>query len=81
MENVQLLFPLAVIYTFVSDDVVCGMLFWEERGLSLLEGKGEVVLAGLAVSHQVARLFAQPEQRLGVCPADGSMVPAASGCQ
>jgi hypothetical protein len=26
-----------------------------------LEGEGEVILAGLAVAHQVAGLFAQPE--------------------
>lgn len=46
--------------------------------LCLLEGQGEVVLAGLAVPHQVARLFAQPQQGLGVSPADGSVVPAAA---
>lgn len=44
--------------------------------MSLLEGEGVVVLAGLAVSHQVARLLAQPEQRLRICPADRSVVPA-----
>lgn len=44
--------------------------------LCLLEGQGEVVLAGLAVPHQVTRLFAQPEQGLGVSAADGSVVPA-----
>lgn len=43
---------------------------------SLLEGEGVVVLAGLAVSHQVAGLFAQPEQRLCIRPADRSVVPA-----
>lgn len=41
-----------------------------------LEGEREVVLAGLTVAHQVAGLFAEPEQVLGVCSADGSMVPA-----
>lgn len=44
--------------------------------LCLLEGQGEVVLAGLTVPHQVARLFAQPEQGLRVSAADGSVVPA-----
>lgn len=44
--------------------------------MSLLEGEGVVILAGLAVSHQVARLLAQPEQRLRICPADRSVVPA-----
>lgn len=44
--------------------------------LSLLKGEGVVVLAGLAVSHQVAGLLTQPEQRLGICSADRSMVPA-----
>lgn len=42
-----------------------------------LQGEGEVVLAGLAVAHQVARLLAEPQQRLGVRPADGPVVPAA----
>lgn len=46
--------------------------------LSLLEGEGVVVLAGLAVSDQVACLFAQPEQGLCVCPTDGAVVPAAA---
>jgi len=41
-----------------------------------LQGEGEVVLAGLAVAHQVAGLLAEPQQRLCVCPADGPMVPA-----
>lgn len=49
-----------------------------------LQGEGEVVLAGLAVAHQVAGLLAQPQQRLRICPADGSVVPAAgrrgTGC-
>lgn len=41
-----------------------------------LEGEREVILAGLTVAHQVAGLFAQPEQVLGICSADGPMVPA-----
>ena len=44
--------------------------------MSLLKGEGVVVLAGLAVSHQVAGLLTQPEQRLCICSADCSMVPA-----
>lgn len=44
--------------------------------LFLLEGERVVILAGLAVSHQVAGLLTQPEQGLCVCSADGSMVPA-----
>lgn len=44
---------------------------------SLLEGEGVVVLAGLAVPHQVAGLLTQPEKRLSICPTDRSMVPAA----
>lgn len=42
-----------------------------------LQGEGEVVLAGLAVAHQVARLLAEPQQRLCIRPADGPVVPAA----
>lgn len=45
------------------------------EALAALKGEGVVVLAGLAVSHKVAGLFTQPEQRLCVCSADGSMVP------
>lgn len=41
-----------------------------------LEGQGEVILAGLTVAHQVAGLFAEPEQVLGICSTDGPMVPA-----
>lgn len=41
-----------------------------------LEGQGEVVLAGLTVAHQIAGLFAQPEQVLGICSADGPVIPA-----
>lgn len=41
-----------------------------------LQGEGEVVLAGLAVAHQVTGLLAQPQQRLRVRPADGPVVPA-----
>lgn len=41
-----------------------------------LEGQGEVILAGLTVAHQVAGLFAQPEQVLGVGSADGPVIPA-----
>lgn len=44
---------------------------------SLLEGEGVVVLAGLAVPHQVAGLLTQPEQRLSIRPTDRSVVPAA----
>ena len=44
---------------------------------ALLKGEGVVVLAGLAVSHQVAGLLTEPEQRLCICPADRAMVPAA----
>lgn len=44
-----------------------------------LQGEGEVVLAGLAVAHQVAGLLAEPQQRLCVRPADGPMIPAAGG--
>lgn len=43
---------------------------------ALLEGQGEVVLAGLAVPDKVAGLFAQSQQGLCVYPADCSMVPA-----
>lgn len=50
---------------------------WGKNSIFLLEGEGVVILAGLAVSDQVASLFAQPEQRLGIRPADGAMVPAA----
>lgn len=46
------------------------------RVLFLLKGEGVVILAGLAVSHQVTGLLTEPEQRLGICSADGSMVPA-----
>lgn len=42
----------------------------------LLKGKRVVVLAGLTVSHKVAGLLTQPEQRLCICSADRSMVPA-----
>lgn len=41
-----------------------------------LEGQGEIVLAGLAVAHQVAGLFARPEHVLGICSTDGPVVPA-----
>jgi hypothetical protein len=41
-----------------------------------LEGEREVIFAGLTVAHQVAGLFAQPEQVLGICSADGPVVPA-----
>lgn len=52
---------------------------WEKQNvLSLLEGEGVVVLAGLAVSDQVASLFAQPEQGLCIRPADRAVVPAAA---
>lgn len=51
-------------------------LYLRKKRVVLLEGEGVVVLAGLAVSHQVARLLAQPEQRLCICPADRSVVPA-----
>lgn len=44
-----------------------------------LQGEGEVVLAGLAVAHQVTGLLAEPQQRLRVRPADGPVVPAAGG--
>lgn len=44
----------------------------------LLKGKGVVVLAGLTVSHKVAGLLTQPEQRLCICSADRSVVPAIS---
>lgn len=44
-----------------------------------LQGEGEVVLAGLAVAHQVAGLLAQPQQCLRIRPADGPVVPAAGG--
>lgn len=44
-----------------------------------LQGEGEVILAGLAVAHQVAGLLAQPQQRLCVRPADGPVVPAGDG--
>ena len=44
-----------------------------------LQGEGEVILAGLAVAHQVAGLLAQPQQRLRVRPADGPVVPAGGG--
>lgn len=64
MEKSQLL-------SFVSE----AYHLWK-NGLSLLEGQGVVVLAGLTVSHQVAGLFAQPEQRLCICPANRSVVPA-----
>ena len=53
------------------------IVFLGKESASLLEGEGVVVLAGLAVPHQVAGLLTQPEQRLCVCPADRSMVPAA----
>ena len=42
----------------------------------LLEGEGVIVLAGLAVPHQVAGLLTQPEQSLSIGPADRSVVPA-----
>lgn len=45
------------------------------EALAALKGEGVVVLARLAVSHQVASLLTQPEQRLCICPADRSMVP------
>lgn len=41
-----------------------------------LEGQGEIILAGLTVAHQVAGLFAQAEQVLGICSTDGPVVPA-----
>lgn len=41
-----------------------------------LEREREVILAGLTVAHQVAGLFAEPEQVLGICSADGPVVPA-----
>lgn len=50
----------------------------KQNALSLLEGEGVVVLAGLAVPDQVASLFAQPEQGLCICPADRAVVPAAA---
>ncbi len=42
----------------------------------LLEREREVVLTGLAVPHQVTGFFTQAQQSLGVCPADGSVIPA-----
>lgn len=45
------------------------------EALAALKGEGVVILAGLAVSHQVAGLLTQPEQRLCICSADRSMVP------
>lgn len=45
------------------------------EALAALKGEGVVILAGLAVSHKVAGFLAQPEQRLCVCSADGSVVP------
>lgn len=42
----------------------------------LLEREGEVILTGLTVSHQVTGLFTQPQQRLGVSPANRSVIPA-----
>lgn len=45
--------------------------------LFLLEGEGVVILAGLAVPHQVAGFLTQPEKRLCVCSTDRSVVPAA----
>lgn len=53
--------------------LACGV----KNSVFLLEGEGVVILASLAVSDQVACLFAQPEQRLRIRPADGAMVPAA----
>lgn len=41
-----------------------------------LEREREVILAGLTVAHQVAGLFAQPEQVLRIGSTDGPMVPA-----
>ena len=43
---------------------------------ALLEGQGEVVLAGLAVPHQVTGLLAEPQEGLGVGAAHGPVVPA-----
>lgn len=78
METLQLGFQLAVLHNLVSDEASIGMLpVGEKNSGFLLEGEGVVVLAGLAVSDQVASLFAQPEQRLCICPADRAMVPAA----
>lgn len=65
----------------MSDDASFGIFVRgknQNKLLSLLEGEGVVVLAGLAVSDQVASLFAQPEQRLCICPADRAVVPAAA---
>lgn len=44
--------------------------------LRLLKGERVVVLAGLAVSHEIAGLLTQPEERLRISSADGSVVPA-----
>lgn len=46
------------------------------EALTALEGQGEIILAGLTVAHQVAGLFAQAEQVLGICSTDGPVVPA-----
>lgn len=74
----QLLFQLAVACNLVCDGASLWRVGKNKNALSLLEGEGVVVLAGLAVSDQVARLFAQPEQGLCIRPADGAVVPAAA---
>lgn len=83
IETLHLRFQLAVTCNLGSDDA--SIVVWCVEGektktkvLSLLEGEGVVVLAGLAVSDQVASLFAQPEQGLCICPADRAVVPAAA---
>lgn len=54
----------------------CGSTTPQPRQAHSLQGEGEVILAGLAVAHQVTGLLAQPQQCLCVCPADGPVVPA-----
>lgn len=60
----------------VCDHIVCDLFVRKRELLFLLKGERVVILAGLAVSHQVAGLLTQPEQGLSICSADGSMVPA-----
>lgn len=49
--------------------------FHVHKALVALQGQGVVVLAGLAVPHQVATLLAESQQVLGISSGDGSVVP------
>lgn len=67
---------LVIVHRIPFEIHVCIVVFVPEGVLCLLQGEGIVVLAGLAVPHQVTGLFTQPEQRLCIGPTDCSMVPA-----